>query len=459
MKNWKHNALLISLLLATFVGLRAHAQTTTVADTVYRADGTPAAGTLLLDWGAFTTAGGESVAAGSTSVTLGAGGALSIALAPNADATPMGSYYTVVYHLNDGTTSREFWVVPVTVPGGGPAKLAAIRNEVLPTSVAMQTVSKQYVDNAIAGALIAPIPLDASPYVLKAGDTMTGPLVLSADPASADQAADKNYVDESVAESVASISAGAITSGTIGPARLPLFGPSGTTHAPGMVPDPGPVAGDTHFLREDGTWSAPASSGGSTSGAASGDLSGSYPAPTVDAVESGTIIRGIGGSVNGYLDFQALYGAAALLLYHNGTDQYGWGLTIAGQQFFLGTGGQYFSWNQGTGGLQTLGANEYMRLSITSGSAAALTLPGYGRFAWGSGNSATAPDTGLSRIAAGVVGVGNGNAGDVSGTIEAAQYVGPASAPAGACVTNGAWVFSQDGHAAFCASGTWVTKI
>jgi hypothetical protein len=177
----------------------AQVPTTTVQDTVYNASGAPAAGTVVVSWSSFTTAGGSAVPAGSTSVTIGAGGALSIALAPNAGATPMGSYYTAVFHLSDGTTSKEYWVVPVTVPGGGPAKLAGIENSVLPTSVAMQTVSKQYVDNAIAEAQIGDVPLTSSPYVLKAGDTMTGPLVLPADPVSPLQAADKNYVDENVA--------------------------------------------------------------------------------------------------------------------------------------------------------------------------------------------------------------------------------------------------------------------
>jgi hypothetical protein len=112
----------------------------------------------------------------------------------------MGSYYTAIFHLSDGTTSRQYWVVPVTVPGAGPSTLAAIKNEVLPSSVAMQTVSKQYVDNAIAAATTG-FPLDSSPYVQKTGDTMTGPLVLPADPVSPNQAADKNYVDENVAAS------------------------------------------------------------------------------------------------------------------------------------------------------------------------------------------------------------------------------------------------------------------
>lgn len=37
--------------------------------------------------------------------------------------------------------------------------------------------------------------------------------------------------------------------------------------------------------------------------------------------------------------------------------------------------------------------------------------------------------------------------------------VGPATAPSGSCTTNGQWVFSQDGHATACISGTWSTKI
>jgi len=82
-------------------GLAQTVPMTTVQDTVYRADGTPAQGTLLISWPAFTTAGGEAIAAGTTSVNLGAGGALSVALAPNASATPANSLYTVVYQLDD----------------------------------------------------------------------------------------------------------------------------------------------------------------------------------------------------------------------------------------------------------------------------------------------------------------------------------------------------------------------
>jgi trimeric autotransporter adhesin len=205
-RSWGSGRTLIGVLLAipglfvwmTVAGF-AEVATTQITDTVYCADGSRANGTVLVSWSAFTNAAGGSVASGSTSATITAG-ALSVALAPNAGATPTGSYYTAVYHLSDGTTNREFWVVPASQTA---VKLSAIKSTVLPTSVAVQTVSKSYVDTAIAAA-VAGHPLDSSnPYVLKAGDTMTGPLVLPGDPTAPLQAAEKRYVDASISAGMA----------------------------------------------------------------------------------------------------------------------------------------------------------------------------------------------------------------------------------------------------------------
>lgn len=191
-RNWILIGVLMTVMTVTGV---AQVSTTQVSDTIYHADGTVATGSVIISWPAFTTSNGDSIPSGSTTAAITTGGALSVALVPNAGSTPIGSYYTAVYHLDDGSVSRQYWVVPASLAS---VKVSTIESAVLPTSVAMQTVSKSYVDTAIAAAVTGH-PLDSTPYVLKAGDTMTGPLVLPADPVSATQAADKNYVDESVA--------------------------------------------------------------------------------------------------------------------------------------------------------------------------------------------------------------------------------------------------------------------
>ena len=190
----------VAPLLATPAAIPAAAMQTTPAipttqltDTIYHADGTTATGTVLISWPAFTTATGLTVPSGNTSVTIAAGGVFTVSLAPNAGSNPMGSYYTAIYHLDDGTVSREYWVVPVSTT---PVTISTIKSTVLPASVALQTVTKSYVDTQIANAVTGG---ESATYVLKAGDTMTGPLLLPADPVSAQQAADKHYVDSSIA--------------------------------------------------------------------------------------------------------------------------------------------------------------------------------------------------------------------------------------------------------------------
>jgi hypothetical protein len=224
------------LMLADLGGRTAQAQsgpaTTQIADKVYRADGTPAQGVLLISWGGFTTASGTPVAAGNTSVTLGADGALSVNLVANAGATPANSYYVVVYQLGDATVRTEYWLVPAKSPAG----LADVR-ATPGTGNPSQMISKQYVDNAVAGKASdqsvvhlsgpesiagtkqfatspsVPTPLSetdaankayvdqavaavgAGSYVSKTGDTMSGPLGLPSDPTSSNQAATKHYVD------------------------------------------------------------------------------------------------------------------------------------------------------------------------------------------------------------------------------------------------------------------------
>ena len=53
---------------------------------------------------------------------------------------------------------------------------------------------------------------------------------------------------------------------------LPVMTGSGSSHSSGAVPDPGATAGSTRYLREDGTWNAPASSSGLADSGANGVL-------------------------------------------------------------------------------------------------------------------------------------------------------------------------------------------
>jgi hypothetical protein len=87
------------LLLSPFMMAQSSPPTTTVADTVYRADGTAASGSVVILWPPFTTAAGAQIAGGFTTTTLGSGGALSVNLVSNVGASPAGSFFTAVYQL------------------------------------------------------------------------------------------------------------------------------------------------------------------------------------------------------------------------------------------------------------------------------------------------------------------------------------------------------------------------
>ncbi len=157
--------------------------TTRVNDTLYRADGVPASGTVLISWPAFTTSDAKPVAAGTKSVLLGADGSLVVDLVPNAGATPAGTYYAVVFQLDD-VVRTEFWLVGTT----SPTTLSAVR--ATPGSgTAAPPVSRQYVDSGLAAnkAYVdeAVASVGTGSFVAKNGDAMSGPLTLPSDVAAA----------------------------------------------------------------------------------------------------------------------------------------------------------------------------------------------------------------------------------------------------------------------------------
>jgi hypothetical protein len=107
--------------------------TTLVKDTVYRVDGGLAAGSVTITWPGFSTSGGQTVAAGTLTVNLGANGSFSAALVPTSGATPAGIYYKAVFHLNDGTTRVEYWDVRTA----GQVTIASVRLRTLPVGAGL----------------------------------------------------------------------------------------------------------------------------------------------------------------------------------------------------------------------------------------------------------------------------------------------------------------------------------
>ena len=212
--------------LLSLVPLEAHAgvHTTMVAGTVYRADGSAAAGTLIVSWPPFVTAEGEAVAAGTTTVQIGTNGGISLALAPNEGATPAGSYYTAVYHLNDGTVNKEYWLVP-QVPN---ATLAVIRAKVVPAAVAVPMTG--------TGSVSAVYQLMSGNFLPLGGGTLNGPLTLNAQPTLALQAVSKSYVDTAL---------GGISATSLG--ALPLAG--GTVSGDIVAKDGTPMASQAYVAQ------------------------------------------------------------------------------------------------------------------------------------------------------------------------------------------------------------------
>lgn len=164
--------------------------TTTVQGTVYLANGQPGSGTIQISWPAFTTSNNLAVTAGRITASIAADGFLSVNLTPNLGASPAGLFYTAVYHMSDGTTSTEYWIVPAAAQ----AALASVRAQVMPAAQAVQAVSKAYVDQAVQSL--------AQGSLTPVGGTLSGPLYLSADPTQSLQAADKHYVDSSFAQAL-----------------------------------------------------------------------------------------------------------------------------------------------------------------------------------------------------------------------------------------------------------------
>jgi hypothetical protein len=223
-------SLALVLLMALALSATSWAQgpaLTTVNGIVYRADGTAAAGTVLISWPSFQSAEGDAVAAGNLAVTIGSEGAFTAQLVPNVGASPAGTYYVVVLQLDDGTVRTEYWAVPAT----SPTTIAAVLTTP-GTGLGNLAATEEYVN-----AAVAPLAVDATVVHLAGTETITGTKTFAAPPSlpsptEPDDAANKSYVDEAV-ENVGSGAYVPLAGGTMtGPLTLP-----GAPNAPNQAAD------------------------------------------------------------------------------------------------------------------------------------------------------------------------------------------------------------------------------
>ena len=185
--------LLAATLISATVMVASTPSTTRISDVVYRADGAPASGTVLISWPAFTTADNSPVAAGTRTVTLGPQGTFSVDFVSNLGAIPAGTLYRVVYQTESGVTT-EYWSVGAT----SPTTIAAVRTT-LGSGTASAIVSRQYVDTIVPGKANDTAVVHHSGNEIIEGSKQFSALPTVPTPLLATDAANKAYVDGTVA--------------------------------------------------------------------------------------------------------------------------------------------------------------------------------------------------------------------------------------------------------------------
>ncbi len=234
--------LLFLVWVALFIGAtgaKAEPVKTLVQDTLYRADGSVAQGTIAIRWNGFSTSAGEAVMAGELTIATDVNGGIAIPLIPNAGSSPAGSYYKVVVKLDDGTTSEEVWVVPAATT----TTVAAIRAKVVPQAVAAQFASIAYVNSLLNNLAANP------PVHLSGAESISGTKTFLASPevpvpSDVGGAANKGYVDQKVSAqpSVNLTSPGPIGSVTPGTVNATSITASGNVGASATVTGGSPAS-------------------------------------------------------------------------------------------------------------------------------------------------------------------------------------------------------------------------
>jgi len=230
---------------------------------------------------------------------------------------------------------------------------------------------------------------------------------------------------------------------------------STTTTAQGVVPGSNGAAA-TSFLNATGAWSVPAGGGGAPGGSTlqvQYNNAGAFGGANV-YVESANVLAqrnlanaqayyvynttdaGIANYERGVMDWTTTLNMLTI-----GSQAAGTGV----QRRLVLVGSSFVMDSSGSAGTQVFG--------VAAGGGQVQIFGSYA-LAWGAGSvTATGADTGFSRIAAGVVAVGNGTVGDKSGTLQTAALQATGTVPTGNTGTCTTGVTVAGGATA----GTWIS--
>jgi hypothetical protein len=133
---------------------------TTIQDQLFRADGTPVNGTLLISWTAFVASDNSNIPANTLREPV-SGGLVRVKLVPTTTALTTASY-TVMYLVDGKLTNTETWSVP---PSTTPLPIRMVRTSTPPVTQPPADTSIQISDVAGLSDSLAERPAKGAGYL------------------------------------------------------------------------------------------------------------------------------------------------------------------------------------------------------------------------------------------------------------------------------------------------------
>jgi hypothetical protein len=133
---------------------------TTIQDQLFRADGTPVNGTLLISWKAFVASDNSNIPANTLREPV-SGGLLRVKLVPTTTAITAASY-TVMYLVDGKLTNTESWSVP---PSASALAVRMVRTSAPPVAPPASDTAIQIADVAGLSDVLADRPAKGSGYL------------------------------------------------------------------------------------------------------------------------------------------------------------------------------------------------------------------------------------------------------------------------------------------------------